>query len=106
MTSTRSETAPMRSRFGRNHVRRALSGAVIAVSVVLVAAASAPHPSRASRASADPAVADAEMRGDTAMVRALIKQGSDVNAAQGDGMTALHWAASHGDAEQTRMLIY
>ena len=35
-------------------------------------------------------------RGDaapTAAVRALLKQGVDVNAAQGDGMTALHWAA-------------
>ena len=27
------------------------------------------------------------------------KQGADVNAAQGDGMTALHWAAMQGDAE-------
>src|SRR5947208_6600487 len=51
-------------------------------------------------------VADAAMRGDTATVRALVRQRIDVNAAQGDGMTALHWAASHGDADQTRMLIY
>ena len=56
--------------------------------------------------SSDPTIADAEMRGDTAAVRAFIKQGADVNAAQGDGMTALHWAAMHGDAEQTRMLVY
>ena len=34
----------------------------------------------------------------------LLKQGADVNAAQGDGMTALHWAATHGDVDQTRML--
>ena len=32
-------------------------------------------------------------------VQALLKQGADVNAAQGDGMTALHWAAERGDAE-------
>src|SRR5262245_18492575 len=51
-------------------------------------------------------VADAEMRGDTAKVRQLIKQGADVNAAQGDGMTALHWAAQRGDADQTKMLVY
>jgi ankyrin repeat protein len=38
-------------------------------------------------------------------VRALIREGADVNAAQGDGMTALHWAAMHGDASQARMLI-
>ena len=38
-------------------------------------------------------VADAAMRGDRDAVRALLKDGADVNAAQGDGMTALHWAA-------------
>jgi uncharacterized protein len=30
----------------------------------------------------------------------------DVNAAQGDGMTALHWAALNGDAELAQMLLY
>jgi ankyrin repeat protein len=60
----------------------------------------------AARGRVDSTIADAEMRGDTALVRSLIKQGADVNAAQGDGMTALHWAANHGDVEQTRMLIY
>ena len=39
-------------------------------------------------------------------VRALLKKGADVNAAQGDGMTALHWAAMKGDAELAQMLIY
>ena len=38
-------------------------------------------------------IADAAMRGDRADVLALIKQGADVNAPQGDGVTALHWAA-------------
>ncbi len=51
-------------------------------------------------------VADAAMRHDTASVRALVRQGGDVNAAQGDGMTALHWAATHGDAELTEVLLY
>ena len=46
------------------------------------------------------------MRADTAAVRALLEQGSDVNAAQGDGMTALHWAARHGDLDTIRMLLY
>ena len=50
-------------------------------------------------------VADAAMKGDAAAVRALIKAGADVNAAQGDGMTALHWAAQRGDVEQVRMLV-
>ncbi|MGH9173110.1 MAG: ankyrin repeat domain-containing protein, partial [Vicinamibacterales bacterium] len=51
-------------------------------------------------------VADAAMAKDQASVRALLKQGSDVNAAQGDGMTALHWAASHGNLELSQMLVY
>ncbi|MFN8572981.1 MAG: ankyrin repeat domain-containing protein [Gemmatimonadaceae bacterium] len=54
----------------------------------------------------DAPVADAAMRRDTAKVRLLLKQGADVNAAQGDGMTALHWAATLGDVGQARMLIY
>ncbi len=32
-------------------------------------------------------VADAAMRGDVTAIRALLKEGADVNAAQGDGMT-------------------
>ena len=36
----------------------------------------------------------------------LLKQGVDVNAAQGDGMTALHWAAERGDAELADLLVY
>jgi uncharacterized protein len=51
-------------------------------------------------------VADAAMRRDAAAVKALLQRGADVNAAQGDGMTALHWAATHGDAELARMLLY
>jgi ankyrin repeat protein len=50
-------------------------------------------------------VADAAMRGDTAAVRALIRKGANVNVAQGDGMTALHWAASHGDAREIQLLV-
>jgi uncharacterized protein len=51
-------------------------------------------------------VADAAMRGDRDAVRALLKQGADANAARGDGMTALHFAAQRGDAELAAMLIY
>jgi ankyrin repeat protein len=50
-------------------------------------------------------VADAAKARDAATVRALLKNGADVNAAQGDGMTALHWAASNGDATLTQMLL-
>ncbi|MCY4647264.1 MAG: ankyrin repeat domain-containing protein [Gammaproteobacteria bacterium] len=50
-------------------------------------------------------VADAAMRGDLEAVRALLEQGADANEAQGDGMTALHWAARHADAEMAGLLI-
>jgi ankyrin repeat protein len=51
-------------------------------------------------------VADAAMKRDIDAVRTLLKNGADVNAAQGDGMTALHWAARNGDAELTQMLLF
>ncbi len=51
-------------------------------------------------------VVDAAARGETRMLRQLLREGADVNEAQGDGMTALHWAAERGDAELARMLIY
>jgi len=66
---------------------------VVALTVFLAAAGS------------DSGVADAAMRGNRDAVRTLIKQAADVNASQGDGMTALHWAASNDDAELARMLV-
>ena len=51
-------------------------------------------------------VANAAMTGDREGVRAFLKKGLDVNEAQGDGTTALHWAAMKGDAEVAQMLIY
>jgi len=50
-------------------------------------------------------LADAAMEGDVERVRALIAQGSDLNAAKGDGMTALHWAAFHDDLEVAKLLL-
>ena len=50
-------------------------------------------------------VAEAAMRGDAAEVRALIDAGADVNAALGDGMTALHWSAERGDSDIASMLL-
>ncbi len=51
-------------------------------------------------------VAEAASKGDREGVRALLKKGLDVNEAQGDGTTALHWAAITGDTELAQMLIY
>jgi ankyrin repeat protein len=49
-------------------------------------------------------VADAAMKGDKAAVRALLQKGANVNAAQSDGATAVHWAVYRGDVEMLRML--
>ncbi len=57
-------------------------------------------------AAPDAPVANAVMRGDAAEVRAMLRAGADVNAAQGDGMTALHWAAMKGQADIATMLLY
>jgi uncharacterized protein len=65
----------------------------IALTAMLHAAASAP-------------VADAAMDGNRDAVKALLKQAADVNAAQGDGMTALHWAAMKNDADLVQTLLY
>ena len=54
----------------------------------------------------DSAVADAAQRGDVETVRSLLQSGADVNASQGDGMTALHWAAQGGNAALAEMLVY
>ena len=49
-------------------------------------------------------VADAARRGDVAAVRTLLAEGEDANAAHGDGMSALHWAAERGDTELVEAL--
>ena len=75
-------------------IRKLGIGSVIAIALTAwLHAASAP-------------VADAAMTRDREAVKTLLKGGADVNAAQGDGMTALHWAARNGDAELTQMLLF
>jgi ankyrin repeat protein len=56
-------------------------------------------------APADARLSLAAMEGDIETVRALIDQGADVNAPQGDGTSALHWAASRNDLAMTELLL-
>ncbi len=50
-------------------------------------------------------VADAARAGDLDAVRTLLAGGEDANAAHGDGMSALHWAAEHGDPALVQTLL-
>ncbi len=50
-------------------------------------------------------LADAAEHLDRAKVRALLAQHVNVNAAQADGMTALHWAAYQDDVEMASQLL-
>jgi ankyrin repeat protein len=48
---------------------------------------------------------DAARSGDVEAVRSLLAEGADANAVQGDGMTALHWAAERGHAAVADLLL-
>lgn len=76
----------------RNRFFAALVGAVALAFVVTQAAATAP-------------LADAAERGDVVAVQDLIRRHADLNAAQADGMTALHWAAVNGNANLVGVLL-
>jgi ankyrin repeat protein len=58
----------------------------------------------AAAAPAAPLV-EAVKRQDKAVTRTLIKQRADVNAADVEGMTALHWAAHWDDIDTVRLLL-
>jgi ankyrin repeat protein len=56
------------------------------------------------RAASTPPIVAAVKANDIAAVRSLISRRVDVNAADADGTTALHWAARTDDVELVRML--
>ncbi len=80
---------------GAAHMRRFLAS--------LAAALACLSCSGLALASSD--LADAVMQQDSARVRALLDHHADVNAAQPDGSTALHWAAYRGDARTAALLL-
>ncbi len=85
-------------------MRRARS-VVLAAAALLALGAAAPVGPVVGPPGPDAPVADAAMRGDLDAVRALLAAGEDVNAARGDGMTALHWAAMKGRLDVAEVLI-
>jgi uncharacterized protein len=77
------------------------------INVLCLAALTAlPFSGRISAAIGGGTVVEAAMSGNREAVRALLKEGADVNTAQADGMTALHWAAQKGDVELAKVLLY
>src|SRR5690349_18239438 len=50
-------------------------------------------------------LADAAEKRDTRHILSLLKHGANVNAAQVDGTTALHWAAYYDDLSTAKSLI-
>ncbi len=69
-----------------------LSGLVVAASLTGASAADRP-------------LAGAARNADWGVVRALVEQGADVTVRQGDGATALHWAAYWNEIEIADLLI-
>ena len=97
MNCWRSEDGRLRLRRNQKKLTRSTltagcSLALLLCTVGLTAAPSSP-------------LADAAEKLDRATIKALLKQRADVNTAQADGMTALHWAAYHDDRELTELLI-
>ena len=85
----------------RNHLHLN-APAVVAILMLVVLSA----PAILVASGVESPVADAAMHEDINTVRALLREGADVNAAQGDGMTALHWSALTGDVATAEVLLY
>src|SRR5882672_4481221 len=50
-----------------------------------------------------PPLVDAAKNGDRDALRTLLQKGADVNSAEGDGATALHWASYKDDIESASL---
>jgi uncharacterized protein len=74
-------------------------GRIVRLSLLILALAGT------ARAADKAPVADAAEHHNRALVRELLAKGTDVNAAQVDGMTALHWAVNNDDVETVALLL-
>jgi uncharacterized protein len=75
-------------------MRRVFKASCLTLALAVAALGAAPSP-----------VADAASTGDRAALQKLIQQHADVNAPQGDGATALHWAVFYGDKQMVDVLL-
>jgi uncharacterized protein len=73
---------------------------------LLAGLAALPALIHAAGAATPTAIVEAAQSGNRDALRAALKDGGDVNAAQGDGMTPLHWAAVRNDVEMADLLMY
>src|SRR5262245_42846393 len=95
------------SRFGgpgftfcsRGNTTMYASKGLIALTLVALASASGAAQRRDAR------LVDAAERRDAAAIHALLTQKADVNAAQPDGATALHWVAHWDDVATAELLM-
>ena len=78
------------------HLRRGMGLSAAVLAIALLTGAIAPD---------DKALLDATKRGDVVAVQSLLHEGADPNAAQGDGLSALHLAAQGGNLEIAKLLI-
>jgi ankyrin repeat protein len=86
--------------------RRQASLAIAAAAATLCALVTVLAPWAASLAAAsDPPVIAAVRSGDVQALQALLKSRPDVNTRQGDGATALHWAAHLDDVRSAQLLL-
>src|SRR5262245_64999290 len=75
------------------------------IRIVLFAAAASSLVVTESALAAEAALANAVEKCDLTAIAGLLEKQADVNAAQADGMTALHWAALHDDADLIKRLL-
>ena len=81
------------------YMRRRASLALVATLACVLAGPVAVH------AQSGPAVIEAVRAGDLEAASNLLAAGADVNEPQGDGATALQWAAHHNDLDAAKLLI-